>query len=171
MKSEEALLAKIEEAKTDCSSTGNNTLVLNVSTTEDKTSVKQELTVCFVGAWEEAPWYARDNEYILKGYRIGFTTTRRILKSLFMCHNETINVWSHLIGAVYFLIFLTYLTCYLWPSSLPSPDTKSLLESLVDYIEYFPAYVKLYIFHIDIPDSVFDRINYTESVQRCKFRY
>ena len=46
--------------------------------------------------------YMADNEWIHTGYRAptGFWGT---LFSLFSFHNETINVWSHLIGALYFL--------------------------------------------------------------------
>lgn len=54
--------------------------------------------------------YMADNEWIHSGYRAptGFWGT---LFSLFSFHNETINVWSHLIGALYFLasfFFLVY---------------------------------------------------------------
>jgi len=62
-----------------------------------------------VGKIEEAPEYLIDNEFIKKGYRINFKNFRSILRSLFMVHNELINIWSHLLGAliVIFLIFHT----------------------------------------------------------------
>jgi len=50
----------------------------------------------------------QDNEYILKGYRVNHTTVSRILRSLFMWHNETCNVWTHLLGSVFFLFLILY---------------------------------------------------------------
>lgn len=61
---------------------------------------------------EEIDHYQIDNEYILKGYRVNFNTIPRTIKSLFLLHNESFNVWSHLIGVFFiiFLIFFTYLS-------------------------------------------------------------
>ena len=54
-----------------------------------------------------APAFLIDNEFILHGYRINFNTKMKIFKSLFMLHNETVNVWSHLLGV--FAIFAYFL--------------------------------------------------------------
>jgi len=45
----------------------------------------------------------KDNDKIHKGYRINFNTIRQLFKSLFMIHNESVNIWSHLIP---FLVFV-----------------------------------------------------------------
>ncbi|KRX03856.1 hypothetical protein PPERSA_04651 [Pseudocohnilembus persalinus] len=54
----------------------------------------------FLGRIDEAPQYIIDNVYILTGYRINFHSSYMILKSLFMIHNETLNIWTHLIGCI-----------------------------------------------------------------------
>lgn len=86
-------------------------------------------------------YIAFDNEFIQYGYRINFNTKKRICKSLFMLHNETINVWSHLIGVgcfiglmIYTLIYLSPLTSYFTNSS-EIPDRESIVNqaSLVMY--------------------------------------
>lgn len=41
----------------------------------------------FIGHYEQAPNYMKDNEHITHGYRIGFNTPKKILRSLFMAHN------------------------------------------------------------------------------------
>ena len=46
------------------------------------------------------------NKYIVTGYRINYLSWRPILGSLFQWHNETINIWTHMIGFVAFLIVL-----------------------------------------------------------------
>ena len=50
-----------------------------------------------------------DNKFLLTGYRINFTTGKRICKSLFMFHNETINIWSHMIGVGFFICLLVWI--------------------------------------------------------------
>lgn len=84
----------------------------------------------FVGHIKKAPHFIVDNEYIQRGYRINFNSKKRICRSLFMCHNETVNVWSHLIGVGCFLGLLIY-TCitlsplaYYFSSSSTVPDRE-----------------------------------------------
>lgn len=36
--------------------------------------------------------FLKDNEFIRHGYRAHFNSTRKLLKSLFMFHNESVNV-------------------------------------------------------------------------------
>ena len=55
-----------------------------------------------LGTYEEAPKYLQDNQYIKEGYVINCTTFKKTLRSLFVLHNESVNVWSHLIGAISF---------------------------------------------------------------------
>jgi predicted membrane channel-forming protein YqfA (hemolysin III family) len=63
----------------------------------------------FIGIYSEAPHWMRYDELKI-GYRINFYSFKLILKSIFMVHNETANIWSHLIGAFTLLLiaFLTY---------------------------------------------------------------
>lgn len=51
-----------------------------------------------IGTFEQAPDFLQDNEFIKKGYRINCNNVTKILKSLFMFHNETVNIWTHLLG-------------------------------------------------------------------------
>jgi hypothetical protein len=59
----------------------------------------------FIGSHSEAPAFIQDNEYITTGYRIDHTTCLRASRSLFTCHNKTVNVWTHLLGSAVALIF------------------------------------------------------------------
>lgn len=84
----------------------------------------------FIGHVKKAPHFLIDNEYIKRGYRINFNSKKRICKSLFMCHNETVNVWSHLIGVGCFIGLLIYTIITLSPlasyfsSSSSVPDRE-----------------------------------------------
>jgi len=53
----------------------------------------------------DAPLYAIHNKYILSGYRTR-STFKDALRSVFKKHNETTNIWTHLIGMVFFFTFL-----------------------------------------------------------------
>lgn len=41
----------------------------------------------YIGDYDEAPVYMKDNDAITHGYRINFNNPKKILKSLFMVHN------------------------------------------------------------------------------------
>jgi adiponectin receptor len=59
----------------------------------------------------EAPDHLVDNEFIHRGYRIGYNySIKTILKSLFEFHNESVNVWSHLLGMIFFGAFMIFYT-------------------------------------------------------------
>ena len=66
-----------------------------------------------LGTYEEAPKYLQDNEYIKEGYVINCTTFKKTLRSLFVLHNESVNVWSHLIGAISFFFLIWYTTVFI----------------------------------------------------------
>ena len=53
--------------------------------------------------WGDIPDWQQDNVYITSGYRPnGQADWRACLRSLLAIHNETFNIWSHLLGLLYF---------------------------------------------------------------------
>ena len=52
---------------------------------------------------EDIPEWYQDNEYITKGYRIWGKSCCYYAKSIFTLHNETFNIWTHLIGSLLFI--------------------------------------------------------------------
>ena len=55
--------------------------------------------------WNDLPSWRQDNEYLLSGYRPSSGSFRKSLNSLQHIHNETVNIYSHLLGAA---LFATY---------------------------------------------------------------
>lgn len=49
------------------------------------------------------------NEHLQSGYRMNYTSWRHILNSLFEWHNETLNIWTHLVGFCIFFVLLLVL--------------------------------------------------------------
>lgn len=66
----------------------------------------EEVRKAFIGKKEDARPDQLDNEFIENGYRVGHDSCYAAMGSLFTCHNETVNVWSHFCGALLFLAFL-----------------------------------------------------------------
>ena len=66
---------------------------------------QNKTTKPFIGSIDQAEEFQRTNKHIKRGYRVNFNTFWDTTKTLFMIHNETVNVWSHLIGALVFVYF------------------------------------------------------------------
>ena len=60
------------------------------------------------GSYEEVPDFIKDNEYIKNGYLLNCDSIKKSFKSLFILHNELINIWSHLLGALFFIALIFY---------------------------------------------------------------
>ncbi|KAH8653991.1 adiponectin receptor protein 1 [Tricladium varicosporioides] len=58
--------------------------------------------------WNELPSWQQDNEFIISGYRPASESFRKSLNSLQHIHNETVNIYSHLLGAVLFAALPVY---------------------------------------------------------------
>lgn len=69
----------------------------------------------YVGHISGYPENMRDNPYITTGYRIGFRGFKGGFKTLFMWHNETVNVWTHFLGKLAAFVFII-LVFILFPS-------------------------------------------------------
>ena len=53
---------------------------------------------------EQVPTWLADNKWILSGYRQVQGSYKGCLMSLFYLHNETGNVYTHLVGAILFMV-------------------------------------------------------------------
>lgn len=69
----------------------------------------------FIGNQQDVPDFLQDNEYIKSGYRVNHSSCCLATKSLFTCHNESVNVWSHLLGSLCFFGLFIGLCCLILP--------------------------------------------------------
>ena len=80
----------------------------------------------FVGNCKECPEWMFVNEHIEEGYRVGYGY-KDLFFSIFQLHNETANIWTHLLGAVLFvyLFFMAYFYIY-----IPRMKFEAFLDKL-----------------------------------------
>ncbi|KAJ6331899.1 hypothetical protein OIU76_010303 [Salix suchowensis] len=70
--------------------------------TKDEISRSKATKTCDLVSFWDLPEYLKDNEFILSYYRADWPL-KEALFSIFRWHNETLNVWTHLLG---FLLFV-----------------------------------------------------------------
>lgn len=78
---------------------------------------------------EHAPEWLVDNKYILHGYRVDFNRKRDLVRSLFMKHNELLNIWTHLIGGLIFVGLVFYIIFYFDVFNIVYNKISSLFSS------------------------------------------
>lgn len=68
-----------------------------------------------IGTFKEAEPFMQLNPFIVRGYRLNHHTIRQCLKSMFSLHNESVNIWSHFAGVVFFVFCIYYLVTKMHP--------------------------------------------------------
>lgn len=85
-----------------------------------KEAVKKELIVL----WEHLASWQQDNHYIHSGYRAASNSFKDSIASLGYLHNETVNIWTHLLGSLAFAAG----SVFLWHSLLPRYEEASTTD-------------------------------------------
>ncbi|TVY84242.1 ADIPOR-like receptor SPBC12C2.09c [Lachnellula suecica] len=72
--------------------------------TDAAKKVERKIENALTVLWGELPAWQRDNHYIHSGYRPASASFKGSFSSLGYLHNESVNIYSHLLGAVIFSI-------------------------------------------------------------------
>ena len=80
---------------------------------KEKEASKNLNNKIIVGKYSEAPDYLKDNEYIKEGYLINCNSFDKVFRSILVCSNETINIWSHLTGCIISIRLIIFIACFL----------------------------------------------------------
>ncbi|KAJ3675598.1 hypothetical protein LUZ60_004640 [Juncus effusus] len=87
---------------------------------------------CELVRYDDLPEYLKDNEFILGYYRSEWPMKETIC-SIFSIHNETLNVWSHLLGFFIFLC-LTIFTAMVIPR-INGPSIPTVKNYFIQVVE------------------------------------
>ncbi|KAK7991899.1 hypothetical protein PG996_013088 [Apiospora saccharicola] len=79
--------------------------------------------------FHQIPPWQQDNEYILSGYRPTSGSTWLSLASLSYLHNQTINAYSHLLGALIFVSLPYYFYEYVYKHQLHAEPVDMIVVS------------------------------------------
>ena len=88
-----------------------------------------------LGTYNDLPDFYKDNEYIKKGYVLDCDSIIKALKCLFFLHNESVNIWSHLIGAIFFI-------CLIWYTAIFITNYKTQFYSVKNRIKQIESMKK-----------------------------
>ncbi|KAH8882613.1 HlyIII-domain-containing protein [Thozetella sp. PMI_491] len=79
--------------------------------------------------WDELPHWRRDNAYIHSGYRPTSNSYWGSFASLAYLHNESVNIWTHLLGAIAFTAGGLFLHGVVAPRYKTASDADMLVMS------------------------------------------
>jgi adiponectin receptor len=79
--------------------------------------------------WDELEPWRRDNAFIHSGYRATSNSYLRSFASLGYLHNESVNIWSHLLGAIGFTTGGAYLYSVVAPRYHTATESDVLVFS------------------------------------------
>ncbi|CAI2374003.1 unnamed protein product [Moneuplotes crassus] len=93
--------------------------------------------------------YGLKNEHIHHGYRKNFNSLSCTLKTIFMWHNETVNIWSHLIGAIFFFWLILSAGFYI------EPTVEQMIKHYIGYHNDDPEIIERDVFQLqqEIPKT------------------
>ncbi|KAI5815743.1 hemolysin-III related-domain-containing protein [Pyronema omphalodes] len=66
-------------------------------------NVERKVEHALTCMWDDLQAWQKDNHYIIRGYRPESRSLYKCFASITYLHNETINIYTHLLAAVYFL--------------------------------------------------------------------
>ena len=90
-----------------------------------ETKIEEALLVL----WDELPHWRKDNAYIHSGYRQTSNSYWRSFVSLGYLHNESVNIWTHLLGAIGFTAGGIFLYSVVAPRYEPASVSDKLVFS------------------------------------------
>lgn len=73
------------------------------------TKAEKKISHALTVLWNDLPSWQQDNHYIQSGYRPASYSFKGSISSLSYIHNETVNIYTHLLGALISLLTSFYL--------------------------------------------------------------
>ena len=106
-------------------SSTSSTTTTTVTTAAKQLEDKLQTTLTLL--WDDLPPWRRDNAFIVRGYRHTSNSYLGSLASLSYLHNESVNIWTHLLGAFAFTLAGTFLHHVVAPRYASASDADRLV--------------------------------------------
>ncbi|KTB12245.1 Palmitoyltransferase PFA4 [Nakaseomyces glabratus] len=103
--------------------------------TDGQIKLRKKTVVRKLYTWEEIPEWQKDNEHIHTGYVRETSSVMECIRSLFYLHNETVNIYSHLIPAIAF-----FSTIFFNKYVVPTYSTTTMIDYLIIDIFFLGAF-------------------------------
>jgi len=88
-----------------------------------------KMVVQYVVDHSHLPHWLLDNEFLISGHRPPMPSFKQCFASIFRLHTETVNIWTHLLGTLFFLIVAVYF--------VTRPSTEVHLEKKLIFGAFF----------------------------------
>ncbi|TQS39001.1 hypothetical protein Golomagni_00478 [Golovinomyces magnicellulatus] len=120
----------ITATKTLANSVDSKVQISAVSSTISKTAEAKPLLSV---SWNDLPKWQQDNNYIRTGYRPASGSFHKSFASIRYLHNESVNIHSHLSGAIVFTLLgsIFYFSCTISPSYSSSNFFTKFLSFII----------------------------------------
>ncbi|KAK1716729.1 hemolysin III family channel protein [Colletotrichum acutatum] len=109
------------------SSSSHDTTTLLSTVESSAAALERKVEKALLVLWDDLPAWRRDNQFIITGYRPDSNSYRASFRSLGYLHNESVNIWSHLLGAVAFVITGAVLYAVIAPRYESANDADMLV--------------------------------------------
>ncbi|PKA59903.1 hypothetical protein AXF42_Ash015961 [Apostasia shenzhenica] len=109
-----------------------------ISSREPLTKTHNSISSPELTDYDSLPEFLKHNEFILSYYRSEWPLRKTIL-SIFSLHNETVNVWTHLIGFIIFFLLSLYAASISPLGTTNSSSTHFAASNSSTYYSFVPA--------------------------------
>ncbi|XP_069503676.1 adiponectin receptor protein 2-like [Ambystoma mexicanum] len=104
----EVALHEEDDDEDECSKDGLKTKTVPLKKQTSKEKLEEFVFKVWEGRWSVLPYellpdWLKDNDFLLNGHRPPLPSFQACFLSIFRLHTETFNIWTHLIGFLFFL--------------------------------------------------------------------
>lgn len=111
-----------------------------LSDSKNQSGSSPSKTNALVGTFEQTQSFLQGNIFLKTGYRINQTSFKQLLLSVFKMHNETLNIWIHLIASI---LAISFIILGIWYFDEANKAVKNLFNWINEGSEFNSRYSEM----------------------------